>query len=88
MTLPNHAQQSAKRLRHEDIPREQSQPRPSASSPCAADTSKHVLEPHRPKPARQLSPAEREDSIQKRQRSAEATVLTSAGAFVGTRSHL
>ena len=39
-----------------------------------------VLDPQIPKPARQLSPAEREDSIQKRQRPAEVnTVLAIAG---------
>ena len=37
-----------------------------------------------PKPARPLQPAEREDSIQKRQRPAEVdTVITIAGAYSG-----
>ena len=77
MTLPGDAERSTKRPRQE-IPREQSQP--AASSSCAtADTSLQIPDPQTPKPARRLSPAEREGSIQKRQSPAEAnTVLTIA----------
>ena len=43
-----------------------------------------IFDPQIPKPARPLSPAEREDSVQKRQRPAEVnTVLTIAGAYSG-----
>ena len=57
----------------------------TSSSSCAAtDTSMQILDPQIPKPARPLSPAEREDSIQKRQKPAEAnTVLTNVGAYNG-----
>ena len=60
------AEQSKKRQRQEVIPRESQQ---DSSSSCAAtDTSMQIPDPQIPKPARPLSPAEREDSIQKRQR--------------------
>ena len=68
-TLPGDAEQSTKPQRQEEIPRE-SQP---ASSCAAADTSMQILDPQIPYPARQSSPAEREDSIQKRHRPAEVT---------------
>ena len=43
-----------------------------------------IPDPQIPNPARPLSPAEREDSIEKRQRPAEvSTVLTIAGAHSG-----
>ena len=43
-----------------------------------------ILDPQKPKPARPLSPADREDSIPKRQRPAKAnTVLTHVGAYNG-----
>ena len=67
------AEQSTKRQRQEEIPREPSQPGCSvSSSTCAADTSMQIVDPQIPKLARQLSPspAEREDSIHKRQRAA------------------
>ena len=45
----------------------------------------HIPEPQGPKLARQLSPAERKDSIQTRQRPAEVnTVLMIAGVYNGT----
>ena len=51
---------------------------------CAADTPMHVLDPQVPRPARQLSPAEREDSIPKRQKPAEVNaVLMIAGVYNG-----
>ena len=51
---------------------------------AAADTSMQIPDPQIPKPARQLPPAEREDSIQKRQRPAEVnTVLTIALFYNG-----
>ena len=78
-------EQSTKRQRQEEIPRAQSLP---ASSSCAAaDTSMQILDPQIPKPVRQLSPAEREDSIQKRQRPADVnTVLAIAGGL--QRKHI
>ena len=80
VTLLGDAEQSTKRQRQEEIRRENSQPGPSASSSCcAADTSTHVPDQQVPKSARQLSPAEREDSIQKRQRPGEHGVDDSGG---------
>ena len=77
VTLLSDAKQPTKRQRQEEIPREQCQPGLSdSSSSCAADTPMHVPETQRPILACYLSPEEREDSIQKRQRPAE------------TRSHL
>ena len=82
VTLPVDAEQSTTRQRQEEIPREQSQPA-SSSSCAAADTSMQVPD-HIPKPARQLSPAEREESIRKRQRPAAVnTALTRAGVYNG-----
>ena len=80
MTLPSDAEQSTKR----QLPREQSQPGLSASSSCAAGTPMHVPEPSGPKPARQMSPAEREDNMLKRERPSEVnTVLMIAGVYNG-----
>ena len=47
----------------------------------------HVPEPQGPKPARQLSPAEREGSIQKRQAEVN-TVLMAAGVHSGKRDRI
>ena len=70
------------RQRQEVIPRESQQA--SSSSCTATDTSGQFPDPQIPKPTRKLSPAEREDSIQKRQRPAEVnTVSTIAGANRG-----
>ena len=53
----------------------------SSSSSAVADTSVQILDSQIPKLAPPLSPAEREDSIQKRQRPAEVnTVLATAGS--------
>ena len=85
MTLPGDAEWSTKRQRQEEIPREQSQPL-SSSSCAAADTSTQIVDPHIPKLSRQLSPAEREDNIQKRQRPSEVnTVLTTAEVYKGSK---
>ena len=56
-----------------------------SSSSCAdADASMQIPGPQKPKLARQLSPAEREDSIPKRKRPAEVnTVLTIVGVYNG-----
>ena len=54
------------------------------SSCAAVDTSMQIADPQISKPARQLSPAEREDSIRKRQRPPEVnTLLTIVGACNG-----
>ena len=75
MTTPGDAEQSTKRQRPEDIPRDS---HPASSSSCA-----EVLDPQIPKPARSLSPDERED-IPKGQRPAEvSTVSTIAGVYSG-----
>ena len=59
------------------------QPGPSSSC-AAADTSLHIPDPQTPKPARQLSPAQREDSTPKRQRPAEVnTVLAITRPYSG-----
>ena len=76
VTLLGDAQQSTKRQRQEEIPRETT----SATTisfffSCAVDTPMHVLDPQMPKPARQLSPAEGEDSIPKRQKPAEVNTV-------------
>ena len=58
---------------------QESQPT-SSSSGAVADTSMQIPDPQLPTPARPLSPAEREETIQKRQRPAEVnTVLAIAG---------
>ena len=82
VATPGDVEQSTTRQRQEEIPRES---HPAASSSCAAaDTSMQIADPQIPKRAIQLSPAEREDSIRKRQRPAEvSTVLTVAGAYSG-----
>ena len=61
MTTPVDAEQSTKRKRQEEIHRE-SHPASSPSS-AAADTSIQNLDPQIPKPARQLLPGEKENSI-------------------------
>ena len=82
MTTPSDAEQSTKRQRQEVIPKESQQV--SSSSCAATDTSMQIPDPQILKPARPLSPAEREDSIPKRQRPAEViTVLTTAGVHSG-----
>ena len=82
VTTPSDAEQSTKRQRQEVIPKESQQV--SSSSFAATDTSMQIHDPQILKPARPLSPAEREDSIPKRQRPAEVnTVLTIAGAYSG-----
>ena len=77
VSLPGDAEGSAKpRAPGWRFPRAQSQPGPSASSSSSpADTSMHVLGPQILKSARQLPPAERQDSIQKRQRPAEVNTV-------------
>ena len=76
VTTLGDAEQSTKRRRHEVTFRE---PQQNSSSGAVADASMRVPDPQIPKPARPLSPAEREDSIQKRQRPAEVnTVLAVA----------
>ena len=81
MTLEGDADQSTKRQRQEEIPREF---QPASSSCAAADTSMQIPDPEIPTPARQMSPAEREDSIPKRHRPAEVnTMLTTAGVYNG-----
>ena len=78
VTKSGDAEQSTERQRQEVTFREPQQT--SSSSGAVADTSMQIPDPQIPKPARQLSPAEREDSIQKRQRPAEMnTVLAFAG---------
>ena len=79
---PADAEQSTTRRHQEEIPRES---QPASSSFCAAtDTSMQIPDPQVPTLARHLSPAEREDSIRKRQRSEEVnTVLTIAGVYTG-----
>ena len=80
--LPRIRGQSTKRRRQEETFQE---PLPTSSSASAAagtatDSSMVIPGPQIPKPARPLSPAEREDSIPKRQRSTEVnTVLALAG---------
>ena len=77
VTTPGDAEQSTKRQRQEVTFREPQQT--SSSSGAVADTSMQILDPQMPKPARPLSPAEREDIIPKRQRPAELnTVLAIA----------
>ena len=70
--------QSTKRRRQEVTSQE---PLPTSSSAgTATDSSMLIPGPQIPKPARPLAPAEREDSIQKRQRPSEVnTVLALAG---------
>ena len=77
-STPGDAEQSTKRRRQE-VTFQEPQPT-SPSSGTVADTSMQIPDPQIPKPARPLSPAVREDSIQKRQRPAEVnTVLAIAG---------
>ena len=75
VTTPGDAEQSTRRQRQEITFRHRSKfPHPSVQSQT----------PQIPKPARPLSPAEREDSIQERQRPTEVnTVLTIARAYSG-----
>ena len=81
-STPDDTGQSTKRRRQEVTFQE---PLPTSSSAGAAagtatDSSMVIPGPQIPKPARPLSPAEREDSIQKRQRPSEVnTVLALAG---------
>ena len=76
-TMPGDAEQSTKRRHQEETFQEP--PPTSSSSGTVADTSMQIPDPQLPKPARPLSPAEREHSIQKRQRPAEVnTVLAIA----------
>ena len=75
---PGDAEQSTKRQRQGATFREPQHT--SSSSGAVADTSIQIPDPQIPKLARPLSPAEREDSIPKRQRPAEVnTVLAIAG---------
>ena len=82
VTTPGDAKQSTKRERQEVIPRDSQQ----VSSPsCAAtDTSMQIPDPQIPKPARPLSPAEREDSIPKRQRPAKVNTGVHSGNEIAT----
>ena len=78
VTKSGDADQSTKRQRQEVVSRETQQI--SSSSGAVAYTSMQILDPQIPKFARPFSSAEREDSIQKRQRPAEVnTVLAIAG---------
>ena len=78
MTKRGDTEQSTKRQRQDVTYREPQQT--SSSSGAVADTSMQIPDPQIPKPARPLSPAEREDNIPKRQRPAEVkTVLAIAG---------
>ena len=72
--------------KYKEIPRESQ----SATSSCAvADMPMQIPDPQMPKPALQLSPAEREDSIQKSQRPAAMNaVLTIAGIVSGNEISL
>ena len=72
-STPGDAEQSTKR-QHQEVTFQEPQPT-SSSSGTAADTSMQIPDPQIPKPARPLSPAEREDSIQKRQRPAEVNTM-------------
>ena len=63
VTTLGDAEQSTERQRQEVIPRESQQA--SSSSCTATDTSMQIPDPQIPNPARPLSPAEREDSIEK-----------------------
>ena len=77
-STPGDAEQSTKRTRQE-VTFQEPQPT-SSSSGTVQDTSMQIPDPQLPKLARPLSPAEREDSIQKRQRPAEVnTALAIAG---------
>ena len=79
---PDDTGQSTKRVRQE-VTFQESLPTSSsagAAASAATDTSVVIPGPQIPKPARPLSPAEREDSIQKRQRpTAVNTVLALEG---------
>ena len=78
VTTPGDAEQSTKRQRQEVTFRGPQQT--SSSSRTVADTSMQIPDPQIPKPARPSSPAERENSIPKRQRPTEVnTVLAIAG---------
>ena len=78
VTTPGDAEQSTNRQRQEVTFREPQQT--SSSSSAVADTSMQIHDPQIPKLSRPLSPVEREDSIQKRQRPTEVnTVLAIAG---------
>ena len=77
-STPGDAEQSTKR-RCQEVTFQKKQPT-SSSSGTVADSSMQIRDPQLPKSARPLSPAEREDSIQKRQRPTEVnTVLAIAG---------
>ena len=77
-STPGDAEQSTK-PRRQEVTFQEPQPT-SSSSGTATDSSMVIPGPQIPKPARPLSPAEREDSIQKRQKPAELnTVLAIAG---------
>ena len=77
-STPDDAEQSTKRRRQEVTFQE---PLPTSSSAgTAADSSMVIPGTQIPKPARPISPTEREDSIQERQRPSEVnTVLALAG---------
>ena len=78
VTTRGDAEQSTKRQRKEVTFRAPQQT--SSSSGAVADTSMQIPDPQKPKTARPFSPAEREDSIQKRQRPTEVnTVLAIEG---------
>ena len=84
VTLPSDAEQSTKRQRQEEIPREQSQPGLSASSFfSAADTSMHVPDPHVAKPARPFPPSEKTAFRNVRGPAEGNTVLMIAGVNNG-----
>ena len=72
-STPGDAEQSTKRRRQE-VTFQAPQPT-SSSSGTVADTS----DPQLPKPARPMSPAEREDCIQKRHRPAEVNTVLAIG---------
>ena len=78
VTTPGDAEQSTKRQRQEVTFQEPQQT--SSSSSTVAETSVQILDPQIPKLARPLSPAEREDSIQKRQRPAQVNTVLAIAA--------
>ena len=79
MSTPDDTGQSTKRRRQE-VTFQETLPT-SSSGGAAIDSSIVAPGPQIPTPARRISPAEREDSIQKRQRPSEVdTVLALAGA--------
>ena len=78
VTTPGDAEQSTKRQRQEVTFQEPQQT--SSSSSTVAEMSVQILDPQIPKLARPLSPADREDSIQKRQRPAQVNTVLAIAA--------